>query len=281
MKDFKGKVVVVTGAGSGIGRSTALAFAKEGARLHLTDINAERIEAVAKEVRALGAEAAAYVVDSSNRSAMEKFAADVYDAAGRVDVLHNNAGIGVGSPFENIPLEQWERIINVNLWGVIYGVHYFVPRMIAQGGGGHIVNTASGAGLIALPLLGPYNATKFAIVGLSETMSMELKKYGIFTTALCPGIINTNIVRDSLFVVPRPEMATLKDRTVKFYDRFGVSPDKVARDVLAAVRKQRPVQVSPFWQMAPAWLLKRLSVRLYQAVARMIVSRILSSGLTP
>ena len=221
MKDFRGKVVVITGAGSGIGRSTALAFAREGAKLHLTDLNPERIEAVARECRALGAEAAVYVVDSSDRAAMEKFAADVFAAAGRVDVLHNNAGIGAAAPFEDISLEHWEKIIKTNLWGVIHGVHFFLPRMIAQGGGGHIVNTASGGGLIGLPATGPYCATKFAVVGMSEVMNLELPKYGIWTTALCPGIINTNIVKDSLFEIKRPELADRKTEAVRFYDRLG------------------------------------------------------------
>ena len=274
MKDFRKKVVVITGAGSGIGRATALAFAREGAKLHLSDINRERIETVAKEIRELGAEATPYVVDSTDRAAMAKFAEDVYANAGRVDILHNNAGIAVAAPVEELSLEHWERIININLWGVIHGVHYFLPRMIAQGEGGHIVNTASGAGLIAMPLLAAYSATKFAIVGLSETMSIELTKYGIHTTALCPGIINTNIVKDTVFVAPAAEMAEKKDQAVNFYERYGATPDKVASDVLAAVRKKRSVQLSPFWQMVWPWLIKRLSVSLYQAIARMVGNRV-------
>jgi len=272
MKDFRGKVVVITGAGSGIGRATALAFAREGAKLHLTDVNSARIEAAAAEVRGLGAEATAYVVDSSDRAAMEKFAADVYAAAGRVDILHNNAGIGAASRFEEIPLEHWEKIVAVNLWGVIYGVHYFLPRMIAQGGGGHIVNTASGAGLCGLPGLGHYTATKFAVVGLSEVMNMELRRYGIFTTALCPGIINTNIVSDAMFQ-ETDEYRQKKDQAVSFYDRFGATPERVAKDALQAVRKRRPVQVSPGFHMYPIWYMKRLSVGLYQALGRMFAQR--------
>jgi len=275
MKDFKNKVVVITGAGSGIGRATALAFAREGAKLYLTDINAERIEAVGREIQALGAEAKTYVFDSSNREAMERFAADVYAAAGRVDILHNNAGIGVAAPFESIPLDLWEKIINVNLWGYIYGIHYFLPRMIAQGGGGHIVNTASSAGLTAVPLLGAYNTTKFALVGLSETMSMELQKYGIYTTAICPGVINTNIVKDTLFVTPTPKLARRRNQIIDFYRNKGVSPERVARDVLKAVRKRRPLQLSPFWQLWAGYLLKKISVRAHIALTRFVASKVI------
>ncbi len=275
MKDFKNKVAVITGAGSGIGRATALAFAREGAKLYLTDINAERIEAVGREIQALGAEAKTYVFDSSNREAMERFAADVYAAAGRVDILHNNAGIGVAAPFESIPLDLWEKIINVNLWGYIYGIHYFLPRMIAQGGGGHIVNTASSAGLTAVPLLGAYNTTKFALVGLSETMSIELQKYGIYTTAVCPGIINTNIVKDTLFVTSTPKLARRRNQIIDFYRNKGVSPERVARDVLKAVRKRRPLQLSPFWQVFPGWFLKKISVRAQNAFTRFLASKVI------
>ena len=275
MKDFKGKVVVITGAGSGIGRATALAFAREGAKLHLTDINAERIEAVGREIQALGAEVKTYVIDSSDRPAMEKFASDVYAASGRVDIRHNNAGIGVAAPFESIPLDLWEKIININLWGYIYGIHYFLPRMIAQGGGGHIVNTASAAGLTAAPLLGAYNTTKFALVGLSETMSMELQKCGIYTSAICPGIINTNIVKDTLFVATTPKLARRRNQIIDFYRNKGVSPERVARDVLKAVRKRRPLQLSPLWQLFAGYFLKKLSVRAHIALTRFVASKVI------
>jgi NAD(P)-dependent dehydrogenase (short-subunit alcohol dehydrogenase family) len=274
MKDFRNKVVVITGAGSGIGRATALAFAREGARLHLTDINRERIEAAAQEIRALGAEATPYVVDSADREAVAKFADEVYARAGRVDVLHNNAGIAVGAPFEKTSLEDWEKVLSVNLWGVIYGMHYFVPRMIAQGGGGHIVNTASGAGLIGLPAIAPYTASKFAVVGLSETASIELRPYGIYVTALCPGIIYTNILKDSKVELYDAQGRSRKDELDRLYQRWGVKPERVARDVLQAIRKKRPVQPSPY-HMYPPWILKRISVRLYQAVARVAVKFLL------
>ncbi len=263
MRDFKDKVVVITGAGSGIGRATAHAFAKYGARLHLTDIDQQRIEVAANECEGLGAKATPYIVDSSDRDAMKKFADDVFAAEGRVDILHNNAGIAVGSPIQETPLEDWEKIINVNLWGVIYGIHFFVPRMIEQGTGGHIVNTASGAGLCGLPSLGPYATTKFAVVGLSEVMNMELSEYGIHTTALCPGVIATNIVKDSKVDLVDGQGENLKEKAVQFYETLGARPEAVARDVLSAIRFKRPLQPTPY-HMYPLWMIKRISARLYQ-----------------
>ena len=269
MKEFKDKVVVITGAGSGIGRATAMAFASEGAKLYITDINQGRVEAVADEIKEMGAEATPYVVDSANREAMKKFADDVFASAGSVDILHNNAGIATGCTIDKTPLEDWEKVINVNLWGVIYGIHYFLPRMIAQGGG-HIVNTSSGAGLTGLPTLAPYAATKFAVVGISEVMNIELRRHGIYTTALCPGIISTNIVRDSKIDIFNKKGECMKDSTVRFYAKRGTPPERVAKDVLRAIRKKRPVQPSPY-HAYHLWIIKRISVRLYQAVARLIM----------
>ena len=270
MKNFKDKVVVITGAGSGIGRATAVAFAREGARLHITDIDENRITEAANEINAMGAEATPYIVDSADRKAMEKFAADVFDAAGRVDILHNNAGIGSGGTIDNTSLEDWEKVINVNLWGVIYGIHFFLPRMIEQGGG-HIVNTASAAGLHGFPTLGPYTATKFAVVGISEVMGMELKRHGITTTALCPGIISTNIVRDSRIEVSNRKGENIKEKAVDFYAQRGTPPERVAQDVLKAVRRKTPLQPSPF-HVYPLWVIKRISLRLYLALGRLIMT---------
>ena len=273
MKDLKDKVVVITGAGSGIGRSVALAFAREGARLHLSDINQGNVETVAKEARALGAEAASYAVDSSDRRAVEKFAGDVFAAAGRVDILHNNAGIGSGGDIDKITLESWEKILSINLWGVIFGVHYFLPKMIAQGGGGHIINTASSAGLIGLPNQASYVASKFAVVGISEVMSMELRKHGIYTTVLCPGMIRTNIHRVGVYEFADDTKA-IRDLATEMFEKHGASPDKVASDLLKAVRKRKPICVSPAWQVYLGWIVKRISPGLYQNLMRMIVDRL-------
>ena len=195
MSEFSGKVVVVTGAGSGIGRATARLFGRLGAKLHVTDIDAEAAAAVATEI---GNGARAHHVDSSDPAQLETLAQAVYDEDGAVDVLHNNAGIGHAADTDKTTVEDWQRVIGVNLLGVAYGVQAFVPRMRAQGRPAAIVNTASMAGLVAAPTMAPYSASKFGVVGMTESLDAELRPKGITVSAICPGIINTNITRTAI-----------------------------------------------------------------------------------
>ena len=241
--DFKGKAVVVTGAASGIGREIALAFARRGARLAVADIDATRLQGTGEELEGMGAEVHVHVVDVADAEKVESFCEAVYSDMGRVDVLCNNAGIGMGGRFEDITLEDWEWIVGVNLWGVIYGCHYFYPRMIAQGGGGHIVNTASGAGLAPLPLMTAYCCTKYAVVGLSETLRAEAALHGIGVSAICPGIVDTPITRATKLCsgTDRSTPQELQERIVRIYARRGYTPDRVAAAVVRAVERNRGV----------------------------------------
>ncbi len=266
MSYFAGKIVVITGAGSGIGRSTALAFARKGAKLHIADINDAAVEMVADECRSLGAIVFTHLVDVSDPQAVARFAATVFDAEGAVDVLHNNAGIGHAGPTDETTLDDWQRVIGVNLMGVIHGVHFFVPRMLAQGRPSHIANTASLAGLVATPQMAPYCTSKFGVVGLSESLDAELGPRGIHVSAICPGIIDTAIVDNTTM---RGKFADSASRIQKFYHTRGTSPDVVAEAVLHAVEHNRIIQPTPRYQVTPAWLLKRLSPRLSQLSARL------------
>ncbi len=268
MGEFSGKTVVITGAGSGIGRSTAVAFAREGARLHIADVDGEALATVKQECERLGPEATTHVVDVSDAATVEALAAAVFEAAGAVDVLHNNAGIGHAGAIDATPLEDWQRVIGVNLMGVIHGVHCFVPRMLEQGRPAHIVNTASMAGLVASPLMAPYCTSKFGVVGLSETLDGELGRRGIHVTALCPGVIDTAIVDTTTM---RGDFAKRAKRIQNLYHTRGTSPDVVAQAVLRAVRRKQIIAITPRWQVGPSWIATRISPRLGQKLSRAIM----------
>src|SRR3954469_18429076 len=182
MPDYAGKIVVVTGAGSGIGRATAHLFGRLGARVHVADIDGESASGVAAEL----ADGVAHTVDCSDPAAVEAFAERVFADGRGVDVLHNNAGIGHAGDIEQTTMEDWRRVIGVNLLGVAYGIQAFVPRLMAQERPATIVNTASAAGLIGVPQMAPYCASKHGVVGLTEALDTEMKVHGIRVWAVCP-----------------------------------------------------------------------------------------------
>lgn len=198
MKDLQGKTAVVTGAGSGIGEGTVHALADAGMNVVVADINGDSAERVAADLRAKGVGAIAATCDVSDQAAVAKLADAAYGEFGSVEVLHNNAGICFFAPVESTTAEQWRLTLDVNLNGVVNGIQVFLPRMRSQGGEAHIVNTASLAGILAGPMLGAYNASKFAVLGLTETMRHELAPHGIGVSVLCPGGVATNIMGNSL-----------------------------------------------------------------------------------
>jgi NAD(P)-dependent dehydrogenase (short-subunit alcohol dehydrogenase family) len=190
MDSLSGRVAVITGGGSGIGAAMARAFAGEGMRIVLADIEPAAMDAVAATI---GGDVLTVRTDTSNLDDVRTLADRAFAHFGTVHVICNNAGVGFFGPLEATTHRDWQWLINVNLWGVIHGVEVFVPRLIAQGQGGHIVNTASMAGLAPMIGLGAYVATKYAVVGLTETLQRELKAYGIGVSVLCPMIVNTSI----------------------------------------------------------------------------------------
>jgi NAD(P)-dependent dehydrogenase (short-subunit alcohol dehydrogenase family) len=186
---FGGQLVLVTGAGSGIGRATALAFAEAGARVIAVDRDGESAARTAESARLVGApQAWAEIVDVSDEAAMEKLAAKVDELYGVVDVLVNNAGIGWSGSFFDTTSDDWRRVLDVNLWGVIHGCRLLGQRMAARGQGGHIVNVASAAGYVPSKVLPAYGTSKAAVLMLSECLRAELAGRDIGVTAICPGI---------------------------------------------------------------------------------------------
>ena len=229
MKDLAEKVAVVTGGGSGIGRGTVLALAEAGMKVVVADINEASAEAVAKEVGGL-----AVRTDVADRASVDALADAAWSEFGAVHVLHNNAGVAIFGALADTPDSDWTWIRSINLDGVVHGIQAFVPRMKQVGGDKHIVNTASMAGMFAPPMLGAYNATKFAVVALSETLREEVAADGIGVSVLCPGVVSTNIMANSLRDRPPggPDMPSLE---IGASSMRVMEPEEVGRIVRRAI----------------------------------------------
>ena len=266
VSNLQGKTALATGAGSGIGRATALALARRGAKLALCDVNEGGLAETETKAREHGCEVLAQRVDVSKREEMHAFSDAVHRWVEAVDLLMNNAGVGLGAKFLDSTLEDWNWIIGVNLMGVIHGCHFFLPAMVRRGAGGHLVNVSSAAGFFASPQLAAYCTTKFGVLGLTEALREELAPHRIGVTAVCPGLINTPIIRSSVL---RGAEATpeARERIVRVYERRNYGPERVAENILRAVQRNRTVApITPeAWAM---YFIKRLSPRFAWFVAR-------------
>lgn len=265
---LEGKTVLVTGAGSGIGRETALLCARRGADLVICDLNAEGLAATESDARLLGRNVLARQVDVADREQMRAFADAVHEQTGAVDLLVNNAGVGLGAGLLDTTLDDWDWIIGINIKGVVHGCHFFVPPMVERGRGGHVVNLSSMVGFHASPVLVAYTATKFAVLGLSQALRQELHPHRIGVTAICPGIVATPITSSSPMRGAAAEPGK-RERIIKMYERRGYGPDKVATNILRAVERDRPVApITP--ESWVAWGITRVSPRMAGWVARKI-----------
>ncbi|MEI8127481.1 MAG: SDR family NAD(P)-dependent oxidoreductase [Actinomycetota bacterium] len=257
MKVF-GKVAVVTGAASGIGLSMTKRFIAEGMSVAMVDIEEEKLKLAANELRSGGGDVLAFVCDVSDKDQVATMRDAVVSAFGTVHVLCNNAGVASGRRITREKPESWDWVVGVNLLGVAYCIHAFVGLMTAQGEG-HIVNTASEAGLASSPMLGSYHATKYAVVGLSESLSMELEGTGVGVTCLCPELVNTKIFESSRnapaslgLTAPEPIPISAIEELM---GTTAMNPDDVAGRVLYAIEAQQ------FWvithQVTHSRLLRR------------------------
>jgi NAD(P)-dependent dehydrogenase (short-subunit alcohol dehydrogenase family) len=191
-----GQTAVVTGAASGMGRAFAERFGKLGMNVVLADIEEPRLVEVAGSMREDGSTVLPVVADVASESSFDELARTAFDTYGAVNVVCLNAGVGGGGPIAELGTKDWQWVLGVNLWGVIHGLRAFLPTMLASGEPGHIVSTASMAGMMAGPMMGPYNATKFAVVAIMETLRAELEMTGanVSCSVLCPGFVNTDII---------------------------------------------------------------------------------------
>ena len=249
MRELSGKVAVVTGAASGIGLGLSTAFAAEGMHVVMADIEEGALKEAEEGLAASGAETMSVPTDVSSADSGEELAARTIERFGAVHVVCNNAGVGGGGPMATLTHAQWEWVLGVNLWGVIHGISAFLPRLLEQGQG-HIVNTGSVAGLLPAPGMGPYCASKFAVVAISESLHLELGMMAspVKVSVLCPGWVRTNIAESDRNwpsrLGPTPERGT--DPTAQVAREFvrqaletGTRPDEVAALVLDAIREER------------------------------------------
>ncbi len=250
MREFKGKVAVVTGAASGIGRAMAERFAAEGMKVVLADIEQGALAETESEMKAKGATVVVVPTDVSKAGDVEALAEKTIDAFGAVHVLCNNAGVGPpAGPLWERTAADWQWVLGVNLWGVIHGIRVFVPIMRAQDSEGHIVNTASLFGLVSIPWTGIYNVTKHAIVTLSETLHHEFTLTGskLKVSVLCPEAVNTRLIdsdrnRPAELLNPAREtspQSVMIERAFREFLATGLAPEQVADHVFNAIRDEK------------------------------------------
>ena len=266
LRSLDGKTVLVTGAASGIGLETALAFAGRGADLVICDVDEAGLAAAGERIEKLGRNVLARRVDVSKADEMQAFSEEVHRGVEAVDILMNNAGVAIGGPFLSTSLPDWNWILGINTLGVVHGCHFFIPKMVERARGGHVINVSSAAGYTASSALAAYNATKYSVLGLSEALWEELRPHSIGVTAVCPGLIDTPITRSARLVgeMDKPER---REEMVRGYQRRGYTPERVARNILKAVSKNRLVApISPeAWALyylkrwAP-WALRRIGL---------------------
>ncbi|MGB6179990.1 MAG: SDR family oxidoreductase [Rhodococcus sp. (in: high G+C Gram-positive bacteria)] len=237
--DLRGVAVLVTGAASGIGRSTALAVAQRGGRVVLTDLDEIGLASVVREITgASGTVAFSRALDVSDYDAVRTFADAVHDEVGSLDVVMNIAGISAWGTVENLAHETWKALIDVNLMGPIHVTECFVPPMIAAGRGGHLVNVSSSAGLLAYPWHAAYSASKFGVRGMSEVLRFDLARHGIGVSLVVPGAVNTPLVETVDIAGVDRDDPRVQKLTARF-ESHAVEPDAVAQKILTAMAKRQ------------------------------------------
>ncbi|MCZ7528838.1 MAG: SDR family oxidoreductase [Acidimicrobiia bacterium] len=274
VRGFEGNVVLVTGGASGIGRSLGAAMAARGARVVLADRDGDAARDAARRLAAERHDVSARELDVTDREAFVRVVADLVDTRGRIDYLVSSAGISMGGPTHELQGPHWDRVVEVNLGGVVNGVLAAYPHMVAAGRG-HIVNIASGAGLLAPPFVVPYATTKHAVVGLSLGLRPEAALHGVRVTVVCPGAVETPIL-DRLPPPDLPARPTPPVTARSYLAALGRSPvpvDRFAELALGGIVKGRPIVVVPARERLP-WLLHRISPRLALRVTGSLAAKL-------
>jgi NAD(P)-dependent dehydrogenase (short-subunit alcohol dehydrogenase family) len=268
MSIFRDKVAIVTGAGSGIGRGLAEELARRGAVVVISDVNSERIEEVGKGIEAAGGKADWLTLDVTDHEAVKKMVDDAVAEHGRLDYIFNNAGIAVGGEARGVPREDWIKVLDVNLGGVVNGVTAAYPVMAEQGFG-HIVNMASIEGLAPFPVTASYVASKHAVVGLSSALRVEGAGLGVKVSSVCPGYIKTRIYEDAKLInLDREKLLEGIDKV----DWLGISSEECAKRILMGVEKNKAIiVVTAFAKIL--WALHRISPNLVIRMMTRVANR--------
>ena len=279
IKDLRDKQCLITGAASGIGRATAVAAARAGARVFLTDINAAGLEQVAAAIRADGGQVAfAKALDISSYDAVKALADEIHAAHGSLDVLMNIAGISVWGPVESLRHEHWRRCVDINLMGPIHVLECFLPPMIAAGKGGHVVNVSSAAGLFGLPWHAAYSAAKFGLRGISEVLRFDLARHGIGVSLVCPGAVDTGLV-ETIEIVGIDRSSRTAQAVQRRFREHAIKPEQAAKAILDGVRRNRylvftspDIRVGHWFQNKFAWpyeqVMKKLNDTMHKVATR-------------
>ena len=265
MKSFKNKVALITGASSGIGESIALALAAEGAKLELVARDRERLEHVRDLCVAKGVEVHLHFADVADEAQMEKVAANIHARHAAIDLLINNAGVVMGGFTWEVETADWRRLHDINVMGVVHGIRAFVPKMIERKQGGHVVNISSVSGLVGVRGMGTYSASKFAVVGMSESLRMELHRFKIGVSVICPGYVKTPI-QSKVKMVGTLSSPDARARVDKEFNKTNLLPETVAERTLQAIRRnefiasigREAVMVGIFKRWAPSLLERAL-----------------------
>lgn len=242
---FGDTLVSVTGAGSGIGRETALAFAREGAEIVVSDIDEASVKDTAAQIAARGGVAHAYILDVSDADAVERFAEQVCGDHGVPDIVVNNAGVGHAGLFLDTPREEFDRVLDINFGGVVNCCRSFGRRLVDRGTGGHVVNVASMAAYSPQQSMNAYSTSKAAVFMFGDCLRAELDQSGVGLTTVCPGVIDTNIVHTTRFDVPAGKRANVEARRAQLEKLFAArryGPEKVAKAIVSAVKKNKPIR---------------------------------------
>ncbi|MBN1288075.1 MAG: SDR family oxidoreductase [Actinobacteria bacterium] len=261
--DFKGKTALVTGAASGMGKETALLLGSEGCTVLIADVNADRLHETSKRLDEMGVINKEYHVDLARADKVERMADSIIEEFGGLDILVNAAGVTMMGDLVDVPLEEWRRVMGVNFWGTLHTIHFLLPSMVAQKRGS-IVNVVSGAGLFGLFSTGPYTASKFAVMGLSETIYDEVREHNIRVTAYCPGDTATPIFDKMKIYTWDPD----KLRKVINSGFKLTSPEVQAQRIIKAIERGRALETADLFTVA-CYNLKRFCPPLFRLLSRL------------